>query len=139
MAEDKDKSTYIQDLTTGSHLILGKLLPEFANNIITLTEDNLEVILTWERRQHYLERHYEMFWHENLLIETVLSPDIVQRNSKDKDIALFFKKIDEEHYLRATILLNTAKEKDKKHSVLSYRIAGKMEVERGKLREVYRR
>jgi len=108
-------------------------------NIVTLTEDNLEVILTWERRQHYLERHYEMFWHENLLIETVLSPDIIQRNSKDKDIALFFKKIDEEHYLRATILLNIAREKDKKHSVLSYRIAGRKEVEKGKLREVYRR
>ena len=104
MAEDKDKSMDIQDLTMDSYLILGKLLPEFVKNIIILTEDNLEVILTWERRQHYLERHYEIFWYENLLIETVLSPDIVQRNSKDKDVALFFKKIDEEHYLRVTIL-----------------------------------
>jgi len=139
MAENKDQSMDIQDLTVGSHLILGKLLPEFVKNIVTLTEDNLEVILTWERRQHYLERHYEMFWYENLLIKTVLSPDIVQKNSKDKDVTLFFKRIDEEHYLRATILLNTANEKDKKHSVLSYRIARRIEVERGKLREVYRR
>jgi hypothetical protein len=87
-----------------------------------------QVVLTGERRAHYLERHAEMAGLESYLLTTLLQPDEVHRNRYDPRMAIFYKQIDIDHYLR--IALWVSNDPTKQNSVFSFRKARTGEVER---------
>lgn len=87
---------------------------------------NQTVILTGERRLHYLERHPEMRQVEDELANVILSPVVVSRNKTDENILIFYREFNKEKYLRATVLMIN-EQGWKKHSIITYRFAGEKE------------
>ncbi len=110
---------------------LGRLQMEYVATIIGLGRHNLEVILTGERRRHYLTDHPEMAQHENELRHVVLNPDEVHRNRKEPHTAIFYRRVDNTYFLRVAIVLQ-ARAGTLKHSVFSFRLAKQKEVEAGR-------
>ncbi len=110
---------------------LGRLQVEYVAAIIGLGRHNLDVILTGERRKHYLTDHPEMAQHENELRHVVLNPDEVHRNRKEPHTAIFYRRVDNNYFLRVAIVLQ-AKAGTLKHSVFSFRLAKQKEVEGGR-------
>ena len=96
--------------------------------MIGLGRHNLDVVLTGERRKHYLADHPEMPSHEDKLHDGVLLPDEVQRNRKDPRTAIFYKRLNDEYFLRAAVVLQP-KAGELKHSIFSFRLAKQKEVE----------
>jgi hypothetical protein len=129
----KPSLSEIHNLPDDKVLILGNL----KHSIVSLwTKDikrNLSVILTGKQRNHYLKKHNEMQQYEDLLFDCVLNPDEVHRNKRGAMIALFYIRYDADHFLRTDVLMQPISGK-KKHSVLSYRIAGTSEIEIGRIK-----
>lgn len=122
----------IDDLTSDDRVTkLGRLQVEYVAAIIGLGRHNLAVILTGERRRHYLTDHPEMAQHENELRHVVLNPDEVHRNRKEPHTAIFYRRVDDNYFLRVAIVLQ-ARASTLKHSVFSFRLAKQKEVERGR-------
>lgn len=119
----------INELTRDDCILkLGRLQREYVAEMIGLGRHNLEVVLTVERRKHYLLDHPEVAQHEDKLRSVVLRPDEVHRNRKDPHTAIFYGCLDESHFLRAAVVLQ-AKAGELKHSVFSFRLAKQKEVE----------
>lgn len=97
---------------------LGALNPIHVSAILSLADDNLEVVLTGERRRHYRERHAGIERYEGLL-QVLSEPDEVHRNISDPQVAIFYLKVDEKHFLRAAGVL-ALQAGEKKHSVVSF-------------------
>jgi hypothetical protein len=116
----------IRELKDADVLLLGALSVEIVQ-LWTNDAGNQAIVLIGNRRLHYLERHPEMYAWEELLAATVLDPDEVQRNRHDSQVALFYKRLDEAHYLRVAVLMQPRKGVFK-HSILSYRLARVSEV-----------
>ncbi len=92
---------------------------------------NQEVVLTGNRRIHYLQRHPEMAEYESLLSDVVLRPSEVHKNRYDDAMAIFYYRLRdlEGHYLRATVLMQ--KEASRlRHSIISFRLAKSDEIAR---------
>jgi len=125
--------------TTGIPQMMTKSLGELDETLVSLLSDevkgNLEVVLTARQREHFLERHGEMSSLEHYLTEAVLWPDEVHQNKSDPRMAIFYKRLDETHYLRVAVWV-APKAGNKKHSVISYRIAKEKEVIKGRSRRV---
>lgn len=98
-----------------------------------------EVVVTRNRRTHYLERHPEMIVDEPMLLVTLLDPDEVHRNATDVDMAILYRRVDREHFLRAPVWMSDRI--DRQNSLLSLRRAGVKEVEdgRNKGRQVWKK
>ncbi len=110
---------------------IGRLKQEYVSAMIALGRHNLQVILTGERRKHYLTDHPEVAQHESKLRDIVLNPDEIHRNRKEPHTAIFYKRLDENYFLRVAIVLQ-AKAGELKHSVFSFRLAKRKEVEGGR-------
>lgn len=121
----------IQKLSVDSVLNIGNINKEILLNWSQVSENSL-VVLTGKQRAHYLENHKEMEKFERLLIDSVLDPNEVHRNKFDSMMAIFYRNVDDTHYLRTAVLMQKV-ENDKNHSILSYRIAGSSEVEKGRI------
>lgn len=117
-------------------LALGQLRPEIVSQFTGSTVDNLGIVLTGRQRQHYLERHPEMAQYERLLSDVVRDPDEVHRNKTDQDMAIFYRRVDANHYLRAAVLMQRTAG-PLQHSILSCRLAYPEEVIRGAKRKVW--
>lgn len=117
-------------------LALGQLRPEIVSQFTGSTVDNLGIVLTGRQRQHYLERHPEMAQYERLLSDVVRDPDEVHRNKMDQDMAIFYRRVDANHYLRAAVLMQRTAG-PLQHSILSCRLAYPEEVIRGAKRKVW--
>ena len=131
----------VEELTSDDLVLsLGDLRPEQVAALVTLEHDNTQVVLTGERRRHYLTEHPDAARHENKLTELVLHPDEAHRNRKDPLTAIFYQRLDEGHYLRVAIVLQP-NAGELKHSVFSFRLAKEREVEKGRAagRVVWRR
>lgn len=89
-----------------------------------------EMVVTRNRRAHYLERHPEVIDDEPILLRTLLDPDEVHRNAIGLDMAILYRRIDDEHYLRAPVWISHRA--DRQNSLLSLRRARLIEVEDGK-------
>ena len=61
--------------------IVGRLNQAHVSAIIALAEDNLEVVLTDERREHYRARHPDVAPYESRLADVLTDPDEVHRNA----------------------------------------------------------
>lgn len=89
-----------------------------------------KVILMGERRAHYLTDHADIAPYEDRLRDVIANPDEVHRNKRDAQIAILYQRIDEDHWLRATLWIS-----DKpglQNSIHSYRLAGVEEVRKGR-------
>lgn len=128
----------IQALTAADVLPLGQLREEIVRAWTLEVEGNREIVLTGRQRSHYLERHPEMTRWEHLLPALVLDPGEVHRNHREDNIANFYRKVDEAHYLRATVVMQLAPGK-LKHSIITFRLAMTKEVRGGRDRLVWRR
>ncbi|MBI5652240.1 MAG: hypothetical protein HZC40_17625 [Chloroflexi bacterium] len=122
----------INELTSDNYVMyLGRLRHEYVSEMIRLGRHNLVVVLTGERRRHYLTDHPEMIRCERELHRVVLQPDQVHRNRKDPHTAIFYKRFDDDYFLRAAIVLQP-KAGELKHSGFSFRLAKEKEVEDGR-------
>lgn len=101
-----------------------------------LDDDSFDVVLTGKQRAHYLQRHAEMAAYEASLPLAISEPSEVHRNRADPQMAIFYRRVDERHYLRVAVAMQRQKQW-RKHSVLSYRIAGLAEVVEGRGRAVW--
>lgn len=89
-----------------------------------------EVIITRERRKHYLLRHSEVEGHELLLIRSLLDPSEIHFNKSDRQMAIIYQQMDDEHFLRVPLWISDRI--DRQNSVLSVRIAKSEEVRAGR-------
>lgn len=87
------------------------------------------VVLTGERRNHYLESHPEMASQEHKLSGVVLSPSEVHRNIRDPQIGIFYQQQGNK-YLRAAVWISDTR--SKQNSVHSFRWAEHSEIEAGR-------
>jgi hypothetical protein len=128
----------IQALDRMDVLVLGELEREIVRIWSSESEDNLTVVLTGRQRGHYTERHPDTRDLESLLWEALLNPDEVRRNLQDDSMAISYKSVDERKVLRVAILMQSSAG-PLKHSILSYRVAMKREMERYPERRVWKR
>ena len=66
------------------------------------------VVITAERRRHYLERHPDVEPCEDVPIEAVRDPDEIHRYVRDITIANVYRQIDEQHDIVASIQITHA-------------------------------
>lgn len=90
----------------------------------------LRVIVTRERRRHYLERHPEAVIDEATMIEVLLNPYEVHINKQDRRIAIFYAQLPDGFFLRIPVWISDRS--DRQNSVLSLRRARAREVEKGR-------
>ena len=134
----KSKTPSVDSLSKHGIVTLGSIGEEIVKAWTVHTEGNTDVVLTVTQRTHYLERHPEMGQHENSLPDVLLDPDEVHRNKYDEDMAIFYRRLDAQHYLRVAVLIQT-EPTELRHSVLSFRLANRQEVQRGKGRQVWKK
>ena len=130
----------IQELRPGDVLEIGAIDKGIVRLWTREVARNRLVVLTGERRRHYLTEHPEMFDWEHLLIDALLDPDEVHRNRKDQRIAIFYKRVRPTRYLRVAVLMQE-KRGAFKHSVMSCRFARHREIQNGRRygRKVWKR
>jgi hypothetical protein len=92
-----------------------------------------QVVLTGERRAHYLERHAEMRGLERELLATIFEPDEIHRNKRDSQIGIWYRRLNSSQYTRVVIWVS-----DKpglQNSIHSFRLADEREVTMGRKQE----
>ncbi|MGI8550503.1 MAG: hypothetical protein ACR2PL_06845 [Dehalococcoidia bacterium] len=117
--------------------MIGALPVEIVRLWTSQTDNNREIVLTGKQRQHYEMRPLEAVAWKALLTRAVLDPDEVHRNRDDAAIAIFYKRIDAEYSVRVAVLMQRLLSA-RKHSLLSYRLAGKREIRKNRNRMVWK-
>lgn len=90
-----------------------------------------EMIITGERRRHYLERHPEIFRDELILLLALIDPHEIHSNAVDERMAIIYRRIDASYYLRIPVWISNRQ--DRQNSVLSVRRARPDEVMKGRI------
>lgn len=91
-----------------------------------------QVVLTGERRAHYLARHPEMSLYERELLSVLFEPDEIHRNAQDPHIGIWYRKTRNGRYLRAVVWVSDRE--GLQNSVHSLRLADEREVQQGRRR-----
>jgi len=94
-----------------------------------MTAVTRNVVLTGERRAHYLGRHKDIVPHEAELVRLLVDPYAVHLNKKDAQMTVWYRQIDDSHFLWAAVWVS-----DKnalQNSVHSIRLANVEEIEQG--------
>jgi hypothetical protein len=117
-------------------LVVGLLPADLVRAFAADVADNLEVVITGERRHHYLGQHPEMLSLEHLLHDTLLNPDEVHRNRTDAGVGVFYRQIGPGRYVRAVVRVQ-ARGGRRKQSLMSYRMARARELQEGRPRLVW--
>jgi len=101
-------------------------------NILASMRDAItdQVVVTGERRQHYLARHPDVQPYETELARLINDPDEIQRNKTDAQMLILYRRLDAERFLRAAVWVS--RRADKQNSVHSLRLAKASEVELGR-------
>lgn len=128
----------IRGLTDVDVLPIGLLRHDIVALWADDAEGNLGAVLTGRQRGPYLFRHPEMESLETVIVDAVLNPDEVHRNKRDPMMAMFYQRFDETHYVRVAVLMQ-ARPNERKHSILSYRLAGEEEVQNNQHRRAWKR
>lgn len=123
-------------MQSGDVVIVGELIEDIVMLWSDQPDGNRLVVLTGRQRSHYLDRHPEIREFEGRLSEAVLDPDEVHRNKRDPQMALFYKRLNERHYLRVAVLMQRAPGA-LRHSILSVRLSHTSEVMKGEERRVW--
>ncbi|CAA9559224.1 MAG: hypothetical protein AVDCRST_MAG43-1770 [uncultured Thermomicrobiales bacterium] len=91
-----------------------------------------DIVITRERRQHYLDRHPEVESDERQVVEALLDPSEIHINSKDMQMAIFYAQMSETIHLSVSVWVSDRT--DRQNFVLSVRRAKTREVEQGRIR-----
>jgi hypothetical protein len=119
----------IAELTDAKKMIeVGQLPPSVRQHWPNAASQR--IVLTGERRSHYLANHRDVHPYEAHLQRVVTDPDEVHRNKRDAQIAILYRQVDEEHWLRAALWISD--KPDLGNSIHSYRLAGSDEVQHGR-------
>lgn len=86
------------------------------------------VVLTGERRFHYLERHPETSEIESRLASVIQFPDEIYRNKADSSVALFYQYSHDDYWMRAVVWIS--QDRTKSNSIMSFRFAKENELAR---------
>ena len=121
-------ASQVRDLGASGVLAIGLIQPA----IISAWKGAVtrRVVLTGERRRHYLQRHPGIREYETSLRAVVLYPDEVHRNKKDPEMAIMYKQLDAEAFLRVALWVSDTTGLE--NSVHSFRRAHAREVMRGR-------
>lgn len=97
------------------------------------------VIITAERRQHYLFRHPEVVELEALIVTTLLDPVEVHRFAPDKAVANLYRPVNDRNDLMVSVWISH--DPDKQNSVHSARIQHhrRLETSRDRGNELWRK
>lgn len=93
--------------------------------------NNIDLILTGERRNHYLKSHQEMVNVDQFLGQIINAPDFVSPNTTDRNVVIYYKKFDDQRYFRVAVRLQ-ARSNELKHSIMSFRYCGINEAEKSR-------
>jgi hypothetical protein len=88
------------------------------------------VVVTGERRVHYLERHPEVAGDEGVLGQLIVDPDEIHRYKGDPRVANLYRRIDGDRWWMAGVLISARG--GLQNSILSFRRANRLEIERGR-------
>lgn len=88
-----------------------------------------QVVLTGERRAHYLERHPEMAAFEGKLMETLFAPDEIHRNKRDSQIGIWYRRLNGSQYIRVVVWVSDTP--GLQNSIHSFRLADQREIDQG--------
>ncbi len=94
---------------------IGCIPPEYVAGIVTLTEDNRDVVLTQPRLAYIQEKPDGRIRFLDMLPDALADPDEVHRD-QHPDNAVFYKRLGERGYLKVVLWLQREKS-DKQHSV----------------------
>ena len=111
-------------------LLVGEIPPvaiEFWSN-----RSSSMAVIIGSRRSHYLASHSELEELEQILILSLLDPDEVHSNASDPLMAIVYRRLDSEFYIRIALLIS--EDAARQNSVISARLAREKEVERGRAR-----
>lgn len=133
---ERQFATQVHNLRREAIMPVSKLMAQIAAAWGRPINADIDIVLTGERRDHILARHPELAAYLGQLLGLISNPDEVQRNKHDPDMAIFYKRLTGEHYLRAAVLLQRAGSR-RQHSIISARLAYSGEVERGRQRRVW--
>jgi hypothetical protein len=86
--------------------IIAQIRKEFVEQVMTLDDDNLDVVLTRKSRAHYLRKHPEMSACERLLPRVLRAPTEVYRVFADPRQVIFVRRMLGNRYLMAGVLLD---------------------------------
>ncbi len=89
-----------------------------------------EVVITRERRIHYLSNHPEMHQLEYHLVGSFVDPDEIHINKSDSNVATAYARLVETQWLRIAIIV--LQNIDLKNSVVSCRLARPKEILEGR-------
>lgn len=96
-----------------------------------LDRETDDIVVTRERRQHYLERHPEMEVYEWQLIKALLDPSEIHANTNDSRMAIIYDPINEMIYLRVSVWISDRA--DRQNSVLNMRLGRMRELQNGRI------
>lgn len=133
---EQDLLPLIQALGEGDVQIIGDLPEEIVAIWTKQVEGNRPIVLTGNRRIHYLEQHPDVAEWESQLPACVLDPDEIHRNRSDWQMAIFYKQLNNRHFLRVAVLMQESPGR-LKHSVISARRARIEDVLDGRCRLVW--
>jgi len=108
---------------------IGNLPPQVAQRF---EAGKTGVVLTGERREHYLTMHPDVKEVEHLLPELLSNPTAVFPNRADPNVAIFYLQ-EEDRYLRAAVIVSR-EEGETQNSIASLRYARQKEFERDESR-----
>jgi len=129
--EGRDFERVLQQLRDpkGPEVIpVGRILPVALGHWPNRVTD--EVVITRERRNHYLERHPDMALFEAQIIGTLLHPTEVHANRMDPHMAIFCALLDDRLFIRVPVLVST--NSDLRNSVMSARRSDSDQLDAGR-------
>ncbi len=99
----------------------GKLGREKLKSFVEIEADNLEIILTGERRKHYLKvkGREKIKEFERDISKIIEYPDKIYKNGRHENTVWFLKELDKTHFLKLVIKLVKTKG-ELKHSILTF-------------------
>lgn len=119
------KARWLRQLAQGEERVMVAFAPQDVAK--TWGRDEAAVLLSAERRAHYLKRHPEIVDYEGLLPRLIGNPDEVHRNKRDAGVAIFYTRVGP-RYLRAVIAMRPYGGDDLDPFVISLRLARPDEV-----------
>ena len=126
----------------GNERLLGQLRSDGGSNVVhigAVPDDSLsawensvtrEIVVTKPQRDHWRERHPEIESEEPTLLQMLVDPMEIHRDSTDPMIAAFYDELSDGRYLRASVWVSNRD--DRQNSVLSVRYARRRELDRGR-------
>ena len=114
-----DKREYVdrlEELNKPYHVLrVGQIQPEWVDGIVTLSSDNLDVVLTQPRWAYIRTKADGRARFIDLALVTVLDPDEVHRDRHPEN-AVFYKRLGKRGYLKVILWLQL-QPTDRQHSI----------------------